>query len=96
MSLGLNRFLGLTAHTRGTFKHWCLTLGSDVPFLLQGGTARGTGRGEVLTYSQSPEAHWLLLVKPKVFISTAIAYGRFSGKSMPPQNNRYRSESSSE
>ncbi len=35
----------------------------------------------MLTYSQSPEAHWLLLVKPKVSISTAIAYGRFSGKS---------------
>ena len=57
------------------------SLGSDVPFLLQGGTARGTGRGEVLTYSQSPEAHWLLLVKPKVSISTAVAYGRFNGKS---------------
>lgn len=48
---------------------------------MQGGTARGTGRGEILTYKQSPEPHWLLLVKPKVSVSTAAAYGRFNGKS---------------
>ena len=53
-----------------------------MPFLLQGGTARGTGRGEILTYGKSPEPHWLLLVKPKVSVSTAAAYGRFNGKSV--------------
>ena len=58
------------------------TLGSDVPFLLQGGTARGTGRGEILTYGKSPDPHWLLLVKPKVSVSTAAAYGRFTNTSV--------------
>lgn len=80
MLLGLNRFWDLRL-TQEELLNIGASLGSDVPFLLQGGTARGTGRGEVLTYSQSPEAHWLLLVKPKVSISTAVAYGRFNGKS---------------
>lgn len=80
MLLGLNRFWDLLL-TQEELLNIGASLGSDVPFLLQGGTARGTGRGEVLTYSQSPEAHWLLLVKPKVSISTAVAYGRFNGKS---------------
>ena len=50
--------------------------------LLQGGTARGTGRGEILTYGKSPDPHWLLLVKPQVSVSTAVAYSRFNGKSI--------------
>ena len=53
-----------------------------MPFLLQGGTARGTGRGEILTYGKSPDPHWLLLVKPKVSVSTAAAYGRFKNTSV--------------
>ena len=61
-------------------------LGSDVPFLLKGGTARGTGRGEKLIYHSSPEPHWLLLVKPEISVSTAAAYGRYNGKSQATSN----------
>ena len=81
MLVGLNRFWDLRL-TQDELLKIGATLGSDVPFLLQGGTARGTGRGEILTYGKSPEPHWLLLVKPKVSVSTAAAYGRFNGKSM--------------
>ena len=81
MLVGLNRFWDLRL-TQEELLQIGATLGSDVPFLLQGGTARGTGRGEILTYGKSPGPHWLLLVKPKVSVSTAAAYGRFTNKSV--------------
>ena len=81
MLVGLNRFWDLRL-TQEELLQIGATLGSDVPFLLQGGTARGTGRGEILTYGKSPAPHWLLLVKPKVSVSTGAAYGRFNGKSV--------------
>ena len=81
MLVGLNRFWDLRL-TQEELLQIGATLGSDVPFLLQGGTARGTGRGEILTYGKSPDSHWLLLVKPKVSVSTAVAYGRFTNKSI--------------
>ena len=81
MLVGLNRFWDLRL-TQEELLQIGATLGSDVPFLLQGGTARGTGRGEILTYGKSPDPHWLLLVKPKVSVSTATAYGRFTNKSV--------------
>lgn len=81
MLVGLNRFWDLRL-TQEELLQIGATLGSDVPFLLQGGTARGTGRGEILTYGKSPDPHWLSLVKPKVSVSTAVAYGRFTNKSI--------------
>lgn len=81
MLVGLNRFWDLRL-TQEELLQIGATLGSDVPFLLQGGTARGTGCGEILTYGKSPDPHWLLLVKPKVSVSTAAAYGRFTNKSV--------------
>lgn len=81
MLVGLNRFWDLRL-TQEELLQIGATLGSDVPFLLQGGTARGTGRGEILTYGKSPDPHWLLLVKPKVSVSTAAAYGRFKNTSV--------------
>ena len=81
MLVGLNRFWDLRLTQEELLKIGS-TLGSDVPFLLQGGTARGTGRGEILTYGKSPDPHWLLLVKPKVSVSTAAAYGRFTNTSV--------------
>ena len=81
MLVGLNRFWDLRL-TQEELLQIGATLGSDVPFLLQGGTARGTGRGEILTYGKSPVPHWLLLVKPKVSVSTAAAYGRFTNMSV--------------
>ena len=81
MLVGLNRFWDLRL-TQDELLKIGATLGSDVPFLLQGGTARGTGRGEIVTYGKSPDPHWLLLVKPQVSVSTAVAYSRFNGKSI--------------
>jgi 4-diphosphocytidyl-2-C-methyl-D-erythritol kinase len=49
-------------------------LGSDVPFFIQGGTAVGTSRGEVLEYFTLSIPYWILTVTPPVHISTAWAY----------------------
>ena len=80
MLKGLNKFWDLRLsleelETIGT------KLGSDVPFLIRGGTARGTGRGETLNYFTCPKPQWLLIVKPETSVSTGTAYGRFHGSS---------------
>ena len=80
MLLGLNKFWDLRL-TNEELLTMAFKLGSDVPFLLKGGTARGTGRGELLETLPTSSAQWLLIVKPEVSISTAEAYGRFAGTS---------------
>lgn len=80
MLLGLNKFWDLRL-TDEELMTMASKLGSDVPFLLKGGTARGTGRGERLETLPTSSAQWLLIVKPEVSISTAEAYGRFTGTS---------------
>lgn len=51
-----------------------LQLGSDVPYFLKSGTARATGRGEVLEYFFLDVPSWIVLVYPNVQVSTAWAY----------------------
>lgn len=46
-------------------------LGSDVPFLVQGGTALVEGRGEVVTPLPDMRPLWLIVAKPAVNVSTA-------------------------
>ncbi|MEJ2721082.1 MAG: 4-(cytidine 5'-diphospho)-2-C-methyl-D-erythritol kinase [bacterium] len=49
-------------------------LGSDVPFMLYGGTMLARGRGEILTKLTPLKYGCFLIVKPPVDISTAWAY----------------------
>ncbi len=49
-------------------------LGSDVPFFVQGGTALGTSRGEILDYFRLRMPYWILTATPAIHISTAWAY----------------------
>ncbi|MBK6722319.1 MAG: 4-(cytidine 5'-diphospho)-2-C-methyl-D-erythritol kinase [Acidobacteria bacterium] len=51
-----------------------LELGSDVPFFLQGGTAIGTGRGEVIETIDDRETGAMLIVTPDVDVSTREAF----------------------
>jgi 4-diphosphocytidyl-2-C-methyl-D-erythritol kinase len=53
-----------------------LSLGSDVPFFLLGGTAYATGRGEVLTPMPSMSGIPLLLVLPEERVLTKDAFAR--------------------
>ena len=49
-------------------------LGSDVPFMLFGGTALGTGRGESLEGLPALTGVWFVLATPRFEISAADAY----------------------
>ncbi len=51
-----------------------LTIGSDVPFFLNGGTAYATGRGELLEPIALNLPYWIIVVTPPVHVSTAWAY----------------------
>ena len=67
-----------------------LSLGSDVPFFLTGGTAYATGRGEVLTPLPPMSEIPLLLVLPEEKVSTRDAYARISKYSKPLGIEAYR------
>jgi 4-diphosphocytidyl-2-C-methyl-D-erythritol kinase len=49
-------------------------VGSDVPFMLHGGTMLARGRGEILTRLTPIQRGFFLIVKPPVDISTAAVY----------------------
>jgi 4-diphosphocytidyl-2-C-methyl-D-erythritol kinase len=53
------------------------SLGSDIPFFFGPGTARCTGRGEILTpVANLPKMH-VVILKPSFSVSTPDAYGRW-------------------
>jgi 4-diphosphocytidyl-2-C-methyl-D-erythritol kinase len=51
------------------------SLGSDVPFFIDGGTAFAAGRGELLEPIEIEIPYWTVVVTPPIHISTAWAYG---------------------
>jgi 4-diphosphocytidyl-2-C-methyl-D-erythritol kinase len=51
-------------------------LGSDVPYFLVRGTARATGRGEILEYFPLDVPYTIVVCNPGVHISTSWAYGQ--------------------
>lgn len=52
-------------------------LGSDVPFALVGGTATGTGRGEIVTPVEDNGAWWWVVVFNDEGLSTPSVYGAY-------------------
>ena len=60
-----------------------LSIGSDVPFFLVGGTAYATGRGEELISLPAPPSIPLLLVFPEERVSTPAAFGMVRRYSQP-------------
>jgi 4-diphosphocytidyl-2-C-methyl-D-erythritol kinase len=57
-------------------------IGSDVPFFLLGGRARGTGRGEILEPLPDGPEEWLVLVFPPFSLSTAVVYGALAASAL--------------
>ncbi|GAA3531682.1 4-(cytidine 5'-diphospho)-2-C-methyl-D-erythritol kinase [Nocardioides daeguensis] len=53
------------------------TLGSDVPFALLGGTALGTGHGEIVTPVEDTSSVWWVVVLSDEGLSTPAVYGHF-------------------
>ena len=67
-------------------------LGSDIPFCVLGGTMLSTGRGEVLERLRDFPDMAVVLVKPKVSVSTAWAYRNYDeeGAERHPDNRAVR------
>ena len=58
------------------------SLGSDVPFFLRGGTALGTGRGEVIEPIHYGHEEWVLIVTPDVHVTTRDAFERINAETL--------------
>lgn len=88
---GLNR-LFRTHLSLATLAELGAQIGSDVPFCVYGGTAIARGRGEHLTRFTHPSAMYVLLIYPRMFVSTAEIYGglRPENYAQTPQSARMR------
>ncbi len=75
---------------RSDLPELALSLGSDVPFFLVGGTAYATGRGELLTPLPSRAGIPLLLVLPEERVLTKDAFARITRYSAPLGIDAYR------
>lgn len=71
--VGLNLLWGAKKSRRDLVR-LAATLGSDVPFFLQGGTAVATGRGEDLYPVDDVQRMGVVVIKPSFGVSTADAY----------------------
>jgi 4-diphosphocytidyl-2-C-methyl-D-erythritol kinase len=80
----VDRLLGLGT-PRERMLSIAATLGSDVPFLVEGGSALGRGRGEVLERVPARPMRFLLLV-PSFAIATAAVY-RALPAALPPSRD---------
>ncbi len=56
------------------------TLGADVPFFLNGGTALATGRGDEIQQLAAAPEFWVVLAKPDTAIATADVYAQLDPK----------------
>lgn len=74
---GLNKFWQAGLNVQELLKLGSI-LGSDVPFCLQGGTAKAIGRGEQIIGLPDLPPLWVVLAKPRdISVGTAWAYRRF-------------------
>ena len=84
--LGVNACLGLDLST-SELEELALGIGSDVPFMIHGGTMLARGRGEKLTKLEKIKKCYFLIVKPSVDISTKWVYDNINFRLT---RNRYR------
>ena len=71
--VGLDRLLDLGIDA-DEMRRIAATLGSDVPFFIEGGTALCEGRGEVVTPAKSGANLHFVLVRPPISVSTQEVY----------------------
>lgn len=71
----LLRYLGVVYRlSEKSLTRMAAAVGSDVPFLLRGGTAIGKGRGELVTFPGDAEGYSTKFAFPGVEVSTKLAY----------------------
>ncbi len=73
--LGVDALLNLDLD-RKTLHRLAASLGSDVPFFLEGGTAVARGRGELISECPANPTFWLVIVKPEENVSTGWSYNQ--------------------
>ena len=66
-----------TSTSREELRAVAAELGSDVPFSLVGGTAIGTGRGEVVTPAMARGSYWWVVLESEKGLSTPEVYAEF-------------------
>jgi len=71
---GLRNYYGLEI-SDDKLKELAARLGSDIPFLINGGTAVVSGRGEIISEIEWPFDFTYVIVYPGFGVSTAWAYG---------------------
>jgi len=79
---GVNRLFCLELSEQ-TLEGLCSRLGADVTFLLRGGTARATGRGDRVRHLCPISQTWVVLATPPVAISTTWAYEQVRNRLTP-------------
>lgn len=79
---GMNELFELGLSQEKLMKYG-LKLGADVPFCIMRGTALSEGIGEILTPLPSPPGASVLIVKPKVGVSTKAVYDAYDALEQP-------------
>jgi 4-diphosphocytidyl-2-C-methyl-D-erythritol kinase len=74
---GLDK-LYCTEFSTSIMEQLALTVGSDVPFCIKGGTQRAKGRGEKLTVMDSFKGIPVVIIMPPDTVDTAYAYSLYS------------------
>ncbi len=84
--VGLNKLFGLSLTTEQLIEIG-KPLGSDIPFLIMGGTAFATGTGTDLRPIPSLTNGYLLVVNPGIFISTEKVYEKIDQMRLSPESH---------
>ena len=84
--VGLNRLFDLGLTTEELIEIG-KPLGSDIPFLIMGGTALATGTGTDLKPISSLTNGYLLIVNPGIFISTEKVYEKLDQMRLSPESH---------
>jgi len=63
-------------------------LGSDVPFFFYGGTALGTGRGTEIFSLEDFRKNYVLIVTPKIDVSTADAFAHLNATDLTNKGSK--------
>ncbi len=83
--IALNKIYN-TALSNQTLCEWALMLGADVPFFIEGGTARAEGIGEILTKLTDLKKVYIVLAKTQQKKSTKQMYQTLDNMPLTPIN----------
>lgn len=81
-----SRLLGLGLDS-AALRALAARLGADVPFFLEGGTARGLGRGDEVRQLRPIPPCWIVLATPPIAVSTTWAYAQVRNRLTLPRGD---------